>query len=439
MKDLDMDQLSPNDRYFGLHNFGNTCYCNSVLQALFFCPPFRERVLKYRSERLKQGSSKKDTLLSCLCELFYSISSQKKKSGVLYPKKFIARLRKEYESFDNYAQHDAHELFNRLLNSIHLVLVEENKERERQQQQQQQLNLEQTKASVVKKERSSIFKRRKHKKQSSKNNVSDVTESMASIPDSTQIEDLSHNINDSSCKKSADAKDRTVNSTAAGDAKTLEAPSSQGSDAAAAGSSADNTWINEIFQGTFSTITRCLTCETVKHRDEDFLDLSIDIEQNTSITHCLRVFSNQQTLSGEHKYSCDVCRSKQEAQIAMRIKKLPRILALHLKRFKYCDSLNKYTKLSYRVVFPFELRLFNTTSDAEDSDRLYDLIAVIVHCGSGPHRGHYVSIVKSHGTWLLFDDDNVEMIEPSGMEDFFGISADKNSESGYILFYQCKE
>ena len=25
----------------------------------------------------------------------------------------------------------------------------------------------------------------------------------------------------------------------------------------------DDTWINEIFQGTFSTITRCLTCETV--------------------------------------------------------------------------------------------------------------------------------------------------------------------------------
>lgn len=44
----------------------------------------------------------------------------------------------------------------------------------------------------------------------------------------------------------------------------------------------------------------------------------------------------------------------------MRIKKLPRILALHLKRFKFVGMLNKFKKLTYRVVFPFELRLFNT-------------------------------------------------------------------------------
>ena len=28
---------------------------------------------------------------------------------------------------------------------------------------------------------------------------------------------------------------------------------------------------------------------------------------------------------------------------------------------------------------------------------------------SGPNRGHYITIVKSHGYWLLFDDDIVEV------------------------------
>lgn len=65
----------------------------------------------------------------------------------------------------------------------------------------------------------------------------------------------------------------------------------------------------------------------------------------------------------------------------MRVKKLPMILALHLKRFKYMEQLQRYTKLSYRVVFPLELRLFNTSGDATNPERLYDLVAVVVHCG----------------------------------------------------------
>ena len=36
----------------------------------------------------------------------------------------------------------------------------------------------------------------------------------------------------------------------------------------------------------------------------------------------------------------------------------------------------------YRVAYPMELRLFNTTDDAVDGDRLYDLVAVVVHVGS---------------------------------------------------------
>jgi ubiquitin C-terminal hydrolase len=49
------------------------------------------------------------------------------------------------------------------------------------------------------------------------------------------------------------------------------------------------------------------------------------------------------------------------------------------------------------------------SDDAVNPDRLYDLVAVVIHCGSGPNRGHYISIVKSHGFWLLFDDDMVDV------------------------------
>jgi len=175
---------------------------------------------------------------------------------------------------------------------------------------------------------------------------------------------------------------------------------------------AEPTWVHEIFQGILTSETRCLNCETVSNKEEDFFDLQVDVDQNTSITHCLRTFSSTETLCTDNKFKCDICSSYQEAQKCMRVKKLPIILALHLKRFKYVEQYNRHIKVSHRVVFPLELRLFNTSEECPD--RLYDLVSVVVHCGSGPNRGHYISIVKSHDFWLLFDDDIVDVSKTIG-------------------------
>ncbi|XP_046486476.1 ubiquitin carboxyl-terminal hydrolase 46 isoform X1 [Neodiprion pinetum] len=343
-RDIGSDQFPPNEHYFGLVNFGNTCYSNSVLQALYFCRPFREKVLEYKARNKRT----KETLLTCLADLFYSIATQKKKVGSIAPKKFIARLRKEKEEFDNYMQQDAHEFLNFLINHINeIILAERNQSR----------------------------------------------------------------------------------------------PAGGKGGAGDAGSPPEPTWVHEIFQGILTSETRCLNCETVSSKDEDFFDLQVDVDQNTSITHCLKCFSNTETLCSDNKFKCDHCSSYQEAQKRMRVKKLPMILALHLKRFKYVEQYNRHIKVSHRVVFPLELRLFNTSDDAVNPDRLYDLVAVVIHCGSGPNRGHYISIVKSHGFWLLFDDDMVDKIDAATIEDFYGLTSDiqKSSETGYILFYQSRD
>ena len=59
--------------------------------ALYFCKPFRERVLEYKAKNKRN----KETLLTCLADLFHNITTQKKKVGTIAPKKFIARLKKE--------------------------------------------------------------------------------------------------------------------------------------------------------------------------------------------------------------------------------------------------------------------------------------------------------------------------------------------------------
>ncbi|GAA5863874.1 hypothetical protein JCM3774_001184 [Rhodotorula dairenensis] len=194
------------------------------------------------------------------------------------------------------------------------------------------------------------------------------------------------------------------------------------------------TWVHQLFEGILTNETRCLTCETVTSRDEAFLDLSIDIEQNTSVTACLRQFSASEMLCQRNKFSCDRCCGLQEAEKRMKVKKLPNILALHLKRFKYEESLQRHVKLTCRVVFPFELRLPNTADDIANPDRLYELWAIVVHIGVGPHHGHYITVVKSGKRWIVFDDNNVFPIEQSEIARFFGDTPGQGS--GYVLFYQ---
>nr|UWK20417.1 ubiquitin thiolesterase [Trichoderma calamagrostidis] len=194
-------------------------------------------------------------------------------------------------------------------------------------------------------------------------------------------------------------------------------------------------WVHDIFEGVLTSETKCLTCETASQRDETFLDLSIDLEEHSSVTSCLRKFSAEEMLCERNKFHCDHCGGLQEAEKRMKVKRLPKVLTLHLKRFKYTEDYSRLQKLFHRVVYPYHLRMFNTTEDAEDPDRMYELYAVIVHIGGNAYHGHYVSIIKTKDRgWVLFDDEMVEPVDKHFVRNFFG---DKpGMATAYVLFYQ---
>ena len=194
-------------------------------------------------------------------------------------------------------------------------------------------------------------------------------------------------------------------------------------------------WVHDIFEGVLTSETRCLTCESSSQRDETFLDLSIDLEQHSSVTSCLRKFSAEEMLCERNKFQCDHCGGLQEAEKRMKIKRLPKILALHLKRFKYSEDYTKLEKLFHRVVYPYQLRMFNTTDEAPNPDRLYELYAVVVHIGGNAYHGHYVSVIKTaERGWLLFDDEMVEPVDKHYVRNFFGDQP--GTACAYVLFYQ---
>ncbi|XP_019057418.1 PREDICTED: ubiquitin carboxyl-terminal hydrolase 3 isoform X3 [Tarenaya hassleriana] len=225
-----LDKFPEGERYFGFENFGNTCYCNNVLQALYFCVPFREELIEYYADN-KRVADAEENLFTCLADLFSQISSQKKRTGVIAPKRFVQRLKKQNELFRSFMHQDAHEFLNYLLNEFVDILEKEAQSTKNDQQ------------------------------------TSSSPEKIANGPRAHTPE-----TNGNGCQKEPIV-----------------------------------TWVHNIFQGILTNETRCLRCETVTARDETFLDLSLDIEQNSSITSCLKNFSSTETLHADDKFFCDKC------------------------------------------------------------------------------------------------------------------------------------
>ena len=52
--------------------------------------------------------------------------------------------------------------------------------------------------------------------------------------------------------------------------------------------------------------------------------------------------------------------------------------------------------------------------------------------------GHYISYVRSHNKWLLFDDETVEVMDEATVRTAFGSTHEfsSNMDHGYILLYQ---
>jgi len=119
----------------------------------------------------------------------------------------------------------------------------------------------------------------------------------------------------------------------------------------------EKSWLENIFEGTLTSQTRCFNCNTTSEINEPFLDLSIDIELNTSLTWCIKNFSHPEILKDNDKFRCDKCQSLQVAEKKILVNCLPNTLIIHLKRFKYDEQYKKLKKLTDKVAFPLDIRI----------------------------------------------------------------------------------
>lgn len=244
------------------------------------------------------------------------------------------------------------------------------------------------------------------------------------------------------------------------------------------GSKNDASMIGNIFGGILQNEVNCLECGFKSHKQDPFMDLSLDIplqratnsnatgsnnsndvtpssnnsdnsnlssscnsttETTNTLTtsdschliDCLSSFIELEELTETELYYCTNCQQKQRSTKRFWIRRLPDVLCLHLKRFRYNNFLR--TKIDDYIQFPvqgLDMKRFvmankHETRGSSCGPTTYDLVAFIEHHGSGLGSGHYTAYCRHDGYWFHFDDSSVTACDESIVR----------QSKAYILFY----
>ncbi|XP_006879910.1 PREDICTED: ubiquitin carboxyl-terminal hydrolase 1, partial [Elephantulus edwardii] len=522
--------------FVGLNNLGNTCYLNSILQVLYFCPGFKSGVkhlfniisrkketLKDEANQKEKGNCKEDSLASyeLICSLQSLIISveQLQASFLLNPEKYIDELatqprrllntlRELNPMYEGYLQHDAQEVLQCILGNIQetcqLLKKEEVKnmtelsteveEKPHQKEDSNDSNIiqmdnmrhcEEYKEKIPKgntkrkseTEFSNIKKKAKLSKeyQSVEDNQRQTrskrkaTSDMLEIPAKISSKNTCENESAKPSQKKSRVKINWLKS-ATKQPSILSKFCSLGKIATNQGSKGqfkeseddleedvekcenDNTLkvngcgldspgsnvkpinvnedkainkgveqigfdlVEKLFQGQLVLRTRCLECESLTERRENFQDISVPVQEDEpskveesseispepktemkTLRWAISQFASVERIVGEDKYFCENCHHYTEAERSLLFDKMPEVITIHLKCFAasglefdcYGGGLSK---INTPLLTPLKLSLEEwSTKPTNDS---YGLFAVVMHSGITISSGHYTASVK---------------------------------------------
>jgi ubiquitin carboxyl-terminal hydrolase 8 len=158
-----------------------------------------------------------------------------------------------------------------------------------------------------------------------------------------------------------------------------------------------------------------------------YLTIPIQLKKSKcTLFDCIELFLQPETMCGESKWMCPNCKQKRDARKKIDIWHLPRLLIIHLKRFKYDGSWGD--KISTFVDYPIDnLNLSAYLLDQKHTGNAnYNLYGTCNHTGT-LNGGHYTAACRNSldKQWYKYDDCNVKDIEKDTIK----------SASAYILFY----
>jgi ubiquitin C-terminal hydrolase len=190
------------------------------------------------------------------------------------------------------------------------------------------------------------------------------------------------------------------------------------------------TAVGQLFSGYLQSQVICGSCQNVSRTFDPYMDISLEIQDCSSLDDCLRRFTRADTLAGPNAYRCSKCEKRVTAKKQMLVHKCPPLLTIQLKRFHLLNSAQKVNK---KVKFDaiLDMAPFMSSHNSSRVEPLkYSLYAVIVHEGSSMSSGHYVCYAKAgNGAWYLFNDSQVQQVSEQTVL----------NQSAYILMYESRD
>ena len=204
-------------------------------------------------------------------------------------------------------------------------------------------------------------------------------------------------------------------------------------------------FFHKVFFGRSNSEVTCDKCHSISTTEEEYSSISLDFKKQIkkkkkalpdvktavpNIHECLRSYTAAETLTSE-QYKCHACDAPRSASKRVRIRKLPAILCVHVKRFGMKNAGGSMVQEKYegKIDFPLVLDMapYTTQEDGSSaSDRfVYDLECVVVHHGENAHNGHYFAFCRQDKKWFRFDD---EIVSATTTEDVL-------RQEAYLCFY----
>jgi len=184
--------------------------------------------------------------------------------------------------------------------------------------------------------------------------------------------------------------------------------------------------IVDIFQGQFGTITSGIETATARRNFEAFMCISVPVSnEKSSVQECYDKFQSEEIVSD---WFDPINKISTKANQQIVVFKAPKVLIIHLKRFK----MDNFGMISEKLHTEISLSKNLIIRDASNNVKTYELISFVDHSGKSLNSGHYISHCchpNTRSMWHKFDDDCVTKVEGSKLDKIF------KSRTAYILFY----